>query len=492
MAQDMDRRGFLKGTAWMGAAAFMAGCAHEGPFAAAKTGAPMQGFRLPPMKRIRLGLAGLGNRGLWALQRLTVVPGVDVVSIADLHDGRVRAAQKWLSDNGHAPARFGFSGENAHRQMLDRGEIDVCYVVTDWQSHVPIAREAMTAGCHAFVEVPAAFTLDDCWELVETSERTRKLCMQLENCCYGEIEMLALNLCRSGLLGDLVHGEAGYIHDLRSNYDWDLPDSKKQAGLAEGERQDMWRLRWNMAHKGNQYPTHGLGPICQYMDINRGDQFDYLVSLESDQRNFEAYAREKYGPDHWKSRLKIAMGDMNTTLIRTAKGRSILVQHDVSSPRPYSRLNTITGTRGILTDYPYRVTFAERAGDPVTHAFFDEKKAEEIRRKYRHPIWKHAGPVAATIGGHGGMDFIMDLRWAYCLQNGLPLDTDVYDLATWCSVCELSERSVRSGSRPQPCVDFTRGAWRTAAAFGIYDIDISKMPFSKAQLEAVAKGAMEV
>jgi len=452
----------------------------------------MQGFKLPPMKKIRLGLAGLGNRGLWALQRLAVVPGVEVVSIADCHEGRVLNAQKWLRENKHPEVRNSFFGPNAHRKMLDKGGIDVCYVVTNWQTHVPIALDAMNAGCHAFVEVPAAFTLDQCWELVETSERTQKICMQLENCCYGEIEMLALNLCRSGLLGDLVHGECAYIHDLRSNFDWDLPTSVKQTGLTNGEQQEMWRLAWNREHKGNQYPTHGLGPVCQYMDINHGDTFNYLVSLESDQRNFEAYAKAKYGLDHWKGKTKVAMGDMNMTLIKTMKGRSILVEHDVSSPRPYTRLNTITGTKGILTDYPYRVTFAETPGDKATHEYFKEEKAEEIRRKYKHPIWKHAGPVAETVGGHGGMDFIMDLRWAYCLQNGLPLDMDVYDLATWCSVCELSERSVRSGSQPLDCPDFTRGAWRTAPSFGIYDIDISKMPFSKEQMEAVAKGAMEV
>ena len=486
------RREILKGSAWMGAAAFLAGCQFDGVLGAAKTGAPMQGFQLPPMKKIRLGLAGLGNRGLWALQRLAVVPGVEVVSIADLHEGRVAAAQKWLRENKHPEAKFGFFGENAHRKMLDQGGIDVCYVVTNWQSHVPIALEAMNRDCHAFVEVPAAFTVDECWELVETSERTKKICMQLENCCYGEVEMLALNLCRSGLLGDLVHGACGYIHDLRSNYDWDLPESKKQIGLANGERQEMWRLQGNLEHKGYQYPTHGLGPICQYMNINRGDQFKYLVSLESDQRNFEAYAKAKYGPDHWKSQLKVAMGDMNTTLVKTERGRSIRIEHDVSSPRPYTRVNTITGTRGILTDYPYRVAFEDKPGDGATHAYFDEKRAEEVKKRYMHPIWKHAGPVAATVGGHGGMDFIMDLRWAYCLQNGLPLDTDVYDLATWCSVCELSEQSVRRGSQPIACVDFTRGAWRTAPAFGIYDIDISKMPFSKEQLEAVAKGSMEV
>ena len=475
----------------MGAAAFCAGCMREKVLGAAAVGAPMQGVRLPKMDRVRLGIVGLGNRGLWALQRISAIPGVEIAAVADLHAGRVANAQKWRAENGHAPVPHAFSGPDAHRRLVDPALVDVAYVVTNWQTHVPIALEAMRAGCHAFVEVPAAFTVDQCWELVETSENTRRACMQLENCCYGEIEMLALNLCRKGLLGELVHGEAGYVHDLRSNFDWDLPNSPKAIGL-DGDRQDFWRLDWNTAHKGNQYPTHGLGPICQYMGINHGDAFDHLVSLESNQFNLEAYAKAKYPADGWKARRKIAMGDMNVTLIKTAKGRSIMLQHDVCSPRPYTRINTITGTRGILTDYPYRVAFEEKPGDGAAHAFFDEKKAAEIRKRHRHPMWEHAGPLAETVGGHGGMDFIMDLRWAYCLQNGLPLDTDVYDLATWCSVCELSERSVRARSKTMDCPDFTRGAWRTAAPFGVYDVDVTKMGFSREQLEAAAKGAMEV
>ena len=488
---ERTRRDFLKGTAWMGAVAAAAGCMHEGVFAKTPVGAPMQGKRFEPMARIRVGMIGLGDRGRWALQRLSVIPGIEVVSIADLHRERLEISQKWLSDNGRKTVSHMYEGADAHHRLLDAGGIDVAYIATNWQTHVPIALESMRKGFHAFVEVPAAFTVEECWELVETSEKTGLACMQLENCIYGEIEMLALNLCRSGLLGELVHGECGYVHDLRSNMDWDQPTSPKFVGLGN-DKPDFWRLNWNIAHKGNQYPTHGLGPICQYMGINHGDQFKYLVSLESGHQNLHAYAKSKYGSDSWKSKLDIAMGDMNTTLIKTERGRSILIQHDVTSPRPYTRLNTISGTKGILTDYPYRVTFADKLGDEVTHKYFDKKRANEVRQTFKHPIWKHAGPVAATVGGHGGMDFIMDLRWAYCLQNGLPLDTDVYDLATWCSVCELSERSVRGGSTPQECVDFTRGAWRTAPEFGIYDIDISKMPFSKEQLSAVSKASMEV
>ena len=473
----MNRREFLTGSAWMGLAAFAGGCASARFFGT--EGAPMQGFRCAPMKKIRVGIVGLGARGAGPVWRLPGIPGGEVTAICDCNREKIAESQQRLANAGKAKAKEYF-GKEVWRQLCDDPNVDVVYSTTPWNLHTPVALYAMEHGKHVLTEVPAAMTIDECWAQVETAERTKRHCMQLENCCYGETELLALNLCRKGVLGDLMYGEAAYVHDLSG-----------QALSKEGDV-EWWRLDWNAQHKGNQYPTHGLGPICQYMNINRGDQFKYLVSLESDQRNFEAYAKAKYGPDHWKSQLKVAMGDMNTTLVKTERGRSIRIEHDVSSPRPYTRVNTITGTRGILTDYPYRVAFEDKPGDGATHAYFDEKRAEEVKKRYMHPIWKHAGPVAATVGGHGGMDFIMDLRWAYCLQNGLPLDTDVYDLATWCSVCELSEQSVRRGSQPIACVDFTRGAWRTAPAFGIYDIDISKMPFSKEQLEAVAKGSMEV
>lgn len=451
----------------------------------------MQGFAAPPLETVRVGVVGLGNRGFWAMQRLASIPGVEVAAVADLHEGRVVNARKWLAENGHPDVRTASFGTEAHRRMLDVGGIDVAYVATNWQSHVEIALDAMRSGCHAMVEVPAAFTVAECWALVETSEKTHRHCMQLENCCYGEIELLALNLCRKGVLGEIVHGEAGYIHDMRGVYNWDQPDSIHMPGMG-GDKPDLWRLAWNAIHKGNQYPTHGLGPVCQYMNINHGDRLRHLVSLESDSFGFTSYARAKYGEESWKAKLKVDMGDMNMTLVKTEKGRSILIEHNVSTPRPYTRLNTIVGTKGILTDYPYRVAFEQEVGDGAAHEFFDEKKAAEVRGKYMHPIWRHAGPIAETVGGHGGADFIMDLRWVYCLRNGLPLDMDVYDLATWCCVCELSEKSVRGGSCPVEIPDFTRGAWRTAPEFGIYDIDISKMPFSREQLAIVSSNAMEI
>ena len=473
---EANRREFLKGMAWMGAAAMAAGCASGKMRLGA--GGTMQGFAAPPLRKVRVGVVGLGMRGRGAVHRLANIPGVQVCALCDIYEDRVAAQRKWLKDNGKPSTKEFYGSQEEWRKMVAWDGIDVVYNTTCWDMHVPIALQAMKEDKHVFIEVPAAMTLDECWALGETSEATKRHCMQLENCCYGEAERFALNLCRQGILGELVHGEGAYIHDLRTLC---------YQTQAEGSYYNSWRLKWNVAHKGNQYPTHGLGPVCQYMNINRGDRFEYLVSLESAQANCEAFGQAFYKEGDWRKSQKVAMGDMNTTLVRTALGRSIMIQHDVSSPRPYSRINKITGTKGTFTggaflkpedmarsEWPARMGWEDKPGAGV-HQYFDPKKSAEMRAKYAHPLWAAAGEIAKKVGGHGGMDFLMDLRWAFCLQNGLPLDMDVYDLAAWCSICELSERSVRSRSNSVDVPDFTREGWRTAKPLGIVTVDLAKM-----------------
>ena len=404
------------------------------------------------------------------MDRLPIIPGVEVAALCDVREQLVAKHQAALERRGLPRARE-FVGPEAWRDMCGWDGIDVAYICSPWHLHVPVALCAMECGKHALVEVPAAFTVDECWRLVETAERTGRYCMQLENCCYGEIEMLALNLARAGKLGELVHGEGAYLHDLRS-YNYNSPDED-----AEWHYRDWWRLKWNAGHKGNQYCTHGLGPICQAMGVNRGDRLTRLVSMETVPRGFASYAASRYPADDWRRNVAVEMGDVNTTLVQTAMGRTIMIQHGVATPRPYSRINTYVGTRGILADYPYRVGWEEKAGDGV-HAYFDAARAEEVREGFMHPQWRYAGKLAREIGGHDGMDLVMDLRWAYCLQNGLPLDFDVYDLAAWCCLGELTERSVREGSTPQDIPDFTRGAWERRAPLGIESIDPAKMDIS--------------
>ncbi|MBR4476004.1 MAG: Gfo/Idh/MocA family oxidoreductase [Kiritimatiellae bacterium] len=420
------------------------------------------------MKTIRVGLVGLGVRGGMAMDRLPIIPGVEVAAFCEIRQHLVDKYQAALEKRSLPRARE-FVGLEAWRDLCAWDGIDVVYICSPWHLHVPIALAAMEGGKHALVEVPAAFTVDECWSLVETAERTGRYCMQLENCCYGEIEMLALNLAREGKLGDVIHGEGAYLHDLRS-YNYNSPEDD-----AEWHYRDYWRLKWNAEHKGNQYCTHGLGPICQAMGVNRGDRLCRVVSMETAAKGFAEYAAAKVPSGDWRRDLQIAMGDMNTTLVQTEKGRTIMIQHGIASPRPYSRLNTYVGTRGILTDYPYRVAWEEEVGKGA-HRYFDDQRAKKIREEFMHPQWKYAGKLAVEVGGHDGMDLIMDLRWAYCLQNGLPLDFDVYDLASWCCLGELTERSVREGSAPQAIPDFTKGRWQSRAPLGVEALAPEKMP----------------
>jgi len=464
-----NRREFLRGTAWMGAAALAAG-SQVGCFGFG-VGGSMQNFAYRPLKRIRVGFVGVGGRGSGAVHRVSMIPGCEVVALCDLKAEKVAMNLRWLKEKDRADVSKirCYVGAEAYKDLCDNCECDVVYCATPWSLHQPVALRALNGGKIALVEVTAALTTDQCWELVEASEKWRIPCMQLENCVYGEIELLELNLARLGMFGEIYHAEGAYIHDLREV----IPSVGEHSNP---ER--VWRYGENMAHKGNRYPTHGLVPICQTMGINRGDRFDYLVSLENGPHNvnYEYFKREFLSDfDPRKKDPPAAMGDMNTTLIKTVNGKSIMVQHDVSSPRPYSRANLISGTRGIVRDFPFMCAFEDWCFDRNAHEWFDEEKADEIREKYMHPMWRDVSEIGKKVGGHGGMDFIMDLRWAYCLQNGIPLDMDVYDLAATSCLCELTETSVRSGSKPVSVPDFTRGNWRNVKPWGVVNIDLKKM-----------------
>ena len=467
---DQNRRDFLKGAFWMGAAAVAAGNVRAQNSTGLSGVGMMTTYHDKPLTNLRVGVIGLG-RGMAGVSGFTLVPGGYVSAICDINAARRNRALNYLKgQKAPAPKVYGGKGADDWKRLCEDPEVDLVYNATPWELHVPIALYAMEHGKHVAIEVPSAFTVDECWKLVETSERTRRHCMQLENCCYGESEMLAFNLVHQGLLGEITHGEGAYIHDLRTyNYaDWN--DAKGGGGYW-----NFWRLRHNIKHGGNQYPTHGLGPICLDMDINRGDRFDFVVSVDSKQAGFEELGRGRYAKDPWRSGLKVKMADMNTSIIRTVMGRTIMVQHNVGTARPYSRLNLIQGTRGVLQDYPLRIAIEGGLGKGA-HGF-DDKKTQEIREKYKHPLWKQAGEIAKKVGGHGGMDFLMVLRLSYCLQNGLPLDMNVYDLASWCCLCELTEKSADNRGRSMDIPDFTRGAWKTAPKLGLVDVDLAKLNF---------------
>lgn len=490
----MNRREFLTGTAWMGAAAMAAGCLSKRSAlngVGNGEGAPMHGFRCAPMKRIRVGFIGVGSRGSAAVQRIAQIPGCEVTALADINPERLDVNQAWLKKYGYAPAKeWGRNrDEDAWKGLCDSDVCDVVYSATPRELHAPINVYAMDHGKHVFQEVPGAFNLKECWMTVEAAERNRRHCMMLENCTYGEPEMLAFNLIHKGMLGEIVQAEVGYTHDQRS----------LQYNPGDGR---FWRLKRHMEQHGNYYPTHGLVPAGRCLDINRGDRFEYLVASESMSAGFEEFGRMNFPADDVAVGLdgrrfnrhsqKMVKGDVTMCLMRTAKGRQIVLKHDVCNPVPYTRGSHYIGSRGLFSgiEFPEKPEDAYTMGCPCrfgwidgpkgkVEKYFDFQKAMEIRQAYRHPFWNVAGEIAQKVGGHGGMDFIMDLRWVYCLQNGLPLDTDVYDLATYSSIVELSERSINRHSVPIDFPDYTRGGWKTATPFTVDEIDMNKFDFGK-------------
>jgi len=355
-------------------------------------------------------------------------------------DKCTRAAQLVEKAGQKTPGVYA-NGERDFERLVARDDLDFVYIATPWEWHVPQVLAVLKHGKHAGTEVPAAYTLEDCWKIVDASEAVRRHCLIMENCCYDDSETTVLNMVRAGVFGDLVHGECAYNHDLRGI-------------LFENKDEGLWRRRHHTLRDSNLYPTHGLGPMAQYMDINRGDRFDYLVSMSSTHLGLEAYRKENVpaGDPKWKEVYKT--GDYNTSIIKTAKGRTIMLQHNVSTPRPYDRINLIQGTKGIFRDYPPRI-FIE--GHSEGHGWTTLDKYKE---QYESPLWKNQGEMARKLGGHGGMDYLMCYRLVQCMREGLEPDINVYDAAAWSVPGPLSQISVAKGSIPVKFPDFTRGLWQ--------------------------------
>ncbi len=452
----MNRRGFLKGAALTCAVAAADGCASA--FRISARGAA-SGLRMKPMARVRVGMLGVGARGTAAVRRLVKIDGVEITAVCDLVPERVARAKKMVADaKGRVPA--GSVGAEGWKAICDSADVDVIYNCTSWDWHLKPCIRAMRAGKVALVEVPGTLKVDECWEFVETCEETRVPCMMLENCCYGEDEMLMLNLAQKGVLGDIVHGEGGYVH-YGAEYMYPKTDAEPPT----------WRLREKAGHTGNAYPTHGLGPVALAMNINRGDRFDYMVSVGSRGHSLQDFARRKFGADSKFGNYRIAYNDINTSIIKTAIGNTVMVQLNCANPRPYTRMGLLVGTKGICGTYPARAAL-ERAPGVVGKTWMDEREFAALREKYTHPLWKKQGELAKKVGGHGGMDFMMDLRWVHCLRNGLPLDMDVYDLASWSAICELSEKSTFRRGETMDFPDFTRGGWRNVRPVEIGGLDV--------------------
>lgn len=434
-----NRRDFLKAT---GAAAVAGALARPADASAEAQAAYGFDFAVAPIPEVRIGFVGIGGQGSGHVSNFLKIPGCRITAVCDIRPERTDWATRTITAAGQ-PAPVAYTrGPRDFERLCETEDLDLVFNATPWEFHVPIMLSAMKHGKHTATEVPAAMTLDDCWAIVEAAEKLKKHCVLMENCNYDRMEMMAYNMVRQGVFGEILHAEGGYLHDLRS---------VKFADTGEG----LWRRAWATRLNGNLYPTHGLGPVANCLSINRGDRFDYLVSMSGPSRGLQNWAAEHVPADSPKRQEKYVLGDVNTSLIKTANGRTIMVEHCTNLPRPYSRIHKVQGTKGLFEGYPHRA-YIEGRGRADTWVTSDQ-----LLEEFEHPLWKELAAQAAGAG-HGGMDFIEDYRLIKCLREGKPTDMNVYDAAALSSVVEASCQSVARRGQPIEMPDFTRGRWRTA------------------------------
>lgn len=467
MNNNFTRRNFIKlsalSSAFLGLSGFANGIEREtilekidrissSPVAKGKS---VIGLIVSPIKQVKVAFIGLGNRGMDHLKLVDALSPdkATIKAICDVRNEKTDAALQELKNSGHGQKPVVYSGTlDAWKEMIKRDDIDLVIISTPWEDHANMCIETMRHKKHAAVEVPAAYTLDDLWKMVDTAEEMQLNCMMLENVCYGDEELWLLNMAQQGVLGTLTYAECAYIHNLR------------ELMFSKDYYYNMWRIRHHEVRDGNLYPTHGLGPVAQYMDINRGDSFDRMVSMSSLQASLDEYSKQIESTNEFYNRTGYKHGDMINTLIKTSKGRTILVQHDVVTPRPYNRINALAGTKGYHEGYPSRLSLVNI---DKGHQWLKEDEYKQYWDKYQHPIWEKLKAGIEKYGGHGGMDFVMIYRLIDCLNNGWFLDQDVYDGASWSVVTPLSALSIELGNVPIKFPDFTRGKWNENRALGI-------------------------
>ena len=416
------------------------------------------GLTAPKMKTVRVGFVGLGMRGPGAVKRFCHIPGVEIVALCDYEAKRAEACQDDLRKAGLMPADI-YSGEKGYEELCKRNDLDLVYIATDWNHHYPVAKFAMEHGKHTAIEVPCAMNLEQCWSLIDLSEQTRLHCFILENCCYDEYEMNALAMAQDGVFGNIIRAEGAYIHGLEWFWDlyWKDPNDNDVDNL-------HWRMKYNKENRGDVYATHGLGPVAQCLNIHRGDRFTTLIAMDTESFVGKEWVEAKTG----KKCEEFRNGDHTTTLMRTAKGKVVELQHNVMTPQPYNRLFKLTGTKGYASKYPIegfalsgdamKGTGAPKIDNLNAHAFMSREQKNALVKKYYHPILSKYLEFGRYMG-HGGMDYVMESRLIYCLQNGLPLDMDVYDLAVWRCIAELGTLSMDNNCATVTFPDFTRGYW---------------------------------
>lgn len=466
---NISRKDFLRMAGVVGASATtldaFAGCASAGEVKSGVDNLPkemeevqenhkqrfnMSGYAAPKINTVRIGIIGTGNRGSHHAGTITRVDSVEIKAAADVLPERFERIKKKLANTGHTPDYYAGS-EDEWKKLCQRDDLDLILITTPTYMHADMAVYAMEQGKHVITEVPAAVTIKECWDLVKTSERTKKHCMMMENYSFMPFHMTTLNMAKQGFFGEIVHGDGAYN------------TSKMGNNFNKNMYWNMWWLRMYGSRKGNIYPTHGMGSIAQMMNINRGDQFDFLVSVESKDFMMANKAKGLARKDSFYEEFAGMeyRGNMSSMLIKTKGGRTINIQHDATSPSPHNLIHGVYGTKGsVLYDpAPPRICTGN-------HRWADKKTYDDIMRKYKpgllHKFEEFRKGLSANLAsGHGGSDLINVWHIIDCLRNGLPLDQDVYDAAAFSSVVQLSEWSVLNNSNSIKIPDFTVGAWKS-------------------------------
>ena len=439
MSKKINRRDFIKTTATASAAA---------------TVMPTALFSSQANKRVKMGFMGTGMRGQWVLSLAAKYPEVDIPAICDIDDGMIESALQILKDAGKPEPHVYKNGPEDFLNMVQNETLDGIYIATPWEWHHPMAIAAMKNGMHVGTEVPAALTVDDCWDLVNVSERTGKLCMIMENVCYRRDVMAILNMVQQGIFGELLHCQGGYQHDLR-HVKFNDGINPYGGGVEFGEKgfsEAKWRTQHSVDRNGDLYPTHGLGPVSTMLDINRGNRMVHLTSTATQSRGLHKYIVDQGGPDHPNVDVDFKCGDIVTTVIKCANGQTIMLSHDTNNPRPYSLNFRVQGTNGIWQKDAQSIYI--EGISPESHRWESE---DQYLEKYDHPLWKKFEDQA-TGSGHGGMDFFILRAFIETLKGGDPV-IDVYDAVSMSVICPLSEKSIRLGSAAVKIPDFTRGKW---------------------------------
>lgn len=451
MSKKINRRDFIKTTATASAAA---------------TVMPTSLFSSQANKRVKMGFMGTGMRGQWVLSLAAKYPEVDIPAICDIDDGMIESALRILKDAGKPEPHVYKNGPEDFLNMVQNETLDGVYIATPWEWHHPMAIAAMKNGMHVGTEVPAALTVGDCWDLINVSERTGKLCMIMENVCYRRDVMAVLNMVQQGMFGELLHCQGGYQHDLR-HVKFNDGINPYGGGVEFGEKgfsEAKWRTQHSVDRNGDLYPTHGLGPVSTMLDINRGNRMMHLTSTATQSRGLHKYIVDQGGPDHPNADVDFKCGDIVTTVIKCANGQTIMLSHDTNNPRPYSLNFRVQGTNGIWQKDAQSIYIEGTSPEP--HRWENE---DEYLNKYDHPLWKRFSDAENTIShtGHGGMDFFIVRAFIETLKGADPV-IDVYDAVSMSVICPLSEKSIRLGSTAVKIPDFTRGKWeKNKPIFGL-------------------------